>query len=790
MSKTNKTTHKMKFNKLFAFAAAATILASCGGTDPNPNPVDPSIEVPKAGVIATSETWSADSIYILNGRVVVGDGATLTIEAGTIIKGKEGDGANASCLIVGKGGMLNAQGTAESPIVMTSVLDNINVGQRNGSNLDETDKGLWGGLIVLGSAPISADATEALIEGLPANEPWAVYGGTDANDNSGTLSYVSVRHGGTLIGDGNEINGITFGGVGSGTTVNNIEVFATLDDGVEFFGGTVNATNVSVTAQGDDAFDIDQAYSGTIDNFVYVAGDDSDHGLEIDGPEGTATGMFTLKNGTLLGGNGEYADFRDGAMGNVENVFFFGFSESSDFELDDSTTSYNYSNGMLNFVNVEINTSHLNAGNMSAISIFLDKSGQGAFANGLPGSVVIEPTVGANASDFAWTLTAKNGNHDDFAGPFNAPSTIVKSGAIGGKETWSSARIYELQGRVVVDAGDTLIIEPGTIIKANSGQGAYASALIVAQGGYIEAKGTAFAPIIMTSVFDNIEMGQTMGTNLDETDAGLWGGLIVLGNANISADAVPSRIEGIPANETYGFYGGSDDMDNSGILEYISIRHGGTLLGEGNEINGLTLGGVGSGTVINHIEVVGNVDDGIEFFGGSVDATNLVVWAQGDDAYDIDQAYSGTIDNFVYIAGADSDHGMEVDGPEGSTGAGFTAKNGSLYGMTAEIADFRDSAMGTVEYLWIEGFTDGGDWEIDETGGAYNYTNSLLNFSSIEIDLSAYSAGTTVDDVFLDKSGSGMTWNPSTFATATTTATVGADESVFTWTYASQKGAL
>ena len=256
----------MKLNKLFAFAAAATILASCGGTDPNPNPVDPSIEVPKAGVIATSETWSADSIYILNGRVVVGDGATLTIEAGTIIKGKEGDGANASCLIVGKGGMLNAQGTAESPIVMTSVLDNINVGQRNGSNLDETDKGLWGGLIVLGNAPISADATEALIEGLPANEPWAVYGGTDANDNSGTLSYVSVRHGGTLIGDGNEINGITFGGVGSGTTVNNIEVFATLDDGVEFFGGTVNATNVSVTAQGDDAYDIDQAYSGTIDN--------------------------------------------------------------------------------------------------------------------------------------------------------------------------------------------------------------------------------------------------------------------------------------------------------------------------------------------------------------------------------------------------------------------------------------------------------------------------------------------------------------------------------------------
>ncbi len=779
----------MKINNLFAFIAASILVASCGGSEPGPGP-SPDSKITKTGVLTANETWSADSIYVLQGRVVVGAGVTLTVEPGTIIQGMEGDGANASCLIVGKGGMLNAQGTADNPIVMTSVLDNINVGQRNGSNLDETDMGLWGGLIVLGNAPISADATEALIEGLPANEPWAVYGGTDAADNSGTISYVSVRHCGTLIGDGNEINGITFGGVGNGTTVDNIEVFATLDDGVEFFGGTVNVSNVSVTAQGDDAFDIDQAYSGTIDNFVYVAGGDSDHGMEIDGPEGSSTGMFTLRNGTLMGANGEYADFRDGATGNVENVFFFGFSESSDFELDDSTSSYNYSNGMLNFSNVEINTSHLSAGNMSGVSIFKDKSDLGAFSTGLPGSVVVDPTVGANVGDFAWTLTAKNGNHDDFAGPFNAPSAIVKTGAINGKETWSAARIYELQGRVIVDAGDTLIVEPGTIIKANSGQGAYASALIVAQGGYMEAQGTAFAPIIMTSVFDNIEAGDLYGSNLDETDAGLWGGLIVLGNASISADAVPSRIEGIPANETYGFYGGSDDADNSGIFEYISIRHGGTLLGEGNEINGFTLGGVGSGTTINHIEVVANVDDGIEFFGGTVDASNLVVWAQGDDAYDIDQAYSGTIDNFVYVAGVDSDHGMEVDGPEGSTGAGFMAKNGSLYGMDAEIADFRDSAMGTVEYLWIEGFTDGGDWEIDETGGAYNYSNSLLNFQAIEIDLSGYSAGTTVDDVFLDKSGSGMTWNPSAFATATTSGTVGADETVFGWTFSSFKGAF
>ena len=94
-----------------------------------------------------------------------------------------------------------------------------------------------------------------------------------------------------------------------------------------------------------------------------------------------------------------------------------------------------------------------------------------------------------------------------------------------------------------------------------------------------------------------------------------------------------------------------------------------STIGAGNELNGLTLGGVGSHTTIDKIEVVGNLDDGIEFFGGTVDASNLLVWAQGDDAFDIDQAYSGTISNIAYISGLDSDHGMEIDGPEGASNA-------------------------------------------------------------------------------------------------------------------------
>ena len=381
-------------------------------------------------------------------------------------------------------------------------------------------------------------------------------------------------------------------------------------------------------------------------------------------------------------------------------------------------------------------------------------------------------------------------NDGDRNNPINNSLEVNKSGVLSTDETWSGDSIYVLNGRVIVPNGVTLTVEPGTIIKGKEGDGAIASTLIIAQGGMIDAQGTESAPIIMTSVLDNITVGQQAGTNLDETDAGLWGGLIVLGYAPISADAATALIEGLPANEAYAVYGGTDAADNSGYIEYVSVRHGGTLIGDGNEINGITLAGVGSATVVNNIEVVANVDDGVEFFGGSVNASNIVVWAQGDDAYDIDQAYSGTIDNFVYVAGADSDHGMEVDGPEGTMGAGFTAKNGTLYGMTAEIADFRDSAMGTVENIYIADFDDAGDWEIDETGGAYNYDNALLNFSSIEINLGSYSAGTTLADVFLDKSGAVTSWNPSDFATSVTTPTVGADESKLAWTYAAMKGAF
>lgn len=302
--------------------------------------------------IATNTTWTKNTIYILQDRIIVRNGATLTIEAGTIIKGEPGEEANAKPLVVARGSKIMANGTAAEPIIFTTRYDDIAIGEKVGSNLNETHRGLWAGIIILGYAPISPKSgSQANIEGIPISLPEGSYGGNDAADNSGTISYVSIRHGGVELvpGGGNEINGLTLGGVGSGTTINHIEVVANLDDGIEWFGGTVNVSNALVGFQGDDGFDIDQAYAGTISNIAYIGGTDSDHALEIDGSEGpqNSNGAFTITGGALTAANGEYADFRSNAKGNVNNLYFFGFESGADVELDNDGVSLNYSNGDL-----------------------------------------------------------------------------------------------------------------------------------------------------------------------------------------------------------------------------------------------------------------------------------------------------------------------------------------------------------------------------------------------------------------------------------------------------------
>jgi len=203
-----------------------------------------------AGNIPPNTTWTKDKVYLLDGYVFVPDGVTLTIEAGTIIRG---DITHQGTLIVSKGGKLIANGTVTEPIVFTS---NQAAGGRT--------YGDWGGIILLGKAPINPPGGISTIEGGVGTGLSAEYGGTVPNDNSGSLQYVRIEFPGIAYVTNNEINGLTMGGVGSGTTIDYIQVSYCGDDSYEWFGGTVNAKHLIAFRGWDDDFDTDFGYSGMV----------------------------------------------------------------------------------------------------------------------------------------------------------------------------------------------------------------------------------------------------------------------------------------------------------------------------------------------------------------------------------------------------------------------------------------------------------------------------------------------------------------------------------------------
>jgi hypothetical protein len=360
-------------------------------------------EVRLTSNITADATWTSDKVYVLGARITVVNGVTLTIEPGTIIKGEAGTGSNATALLIARGGMLMAEGTADAPIIFTSVADEIQpedvaAGDFASPNLDPDINGLWGGLLILGKAPISAkneqgDVTELQIEGIPTSDPNGLYGGNDPADNSGTITYISIRHGGTNIGSGNEINGLTLGGVGSGTAISNVEIVANQDDGIEWFGGTVSVTNALVWNAGDDAIDTDQAWSGTLDNFIVV--NPVDRAFELDGPEGTlTTDNHQIMNGTVYMGDGQVLiDFDANSDVDISKIYFYGFAAGPNVEQYDELT-------VGTATNFEVT---LPAG-VAKGDVFV----------GMPDAEVVEValnanTVGADATVFGWTWASQSG---------------------------------------------------------------------------------------------------------------------------------------------------------------------------------------------------------------------------------------------------------------------------------------------------------------------------------------------------------------------------------------------
>jgi len=348
-------------------------------------------------------------------------------------------------------------------------------------------------------------------------------------------------------------------------------------------------------------------------------------------------------------------------------------------------------------------------------------------------------------------------------GSANAAEVMVSSD-ITTSTTWTSGNVYNLQGSRYVTNGATLTIQAGTIIASDSG-----GSLAVTRDARLSCIGTATQPVIFTSKVDYATWDAAHPRGQWRASANEWGNVTLMGNAYIGKygngavatnTAAPNannyaNMEGLLASGTPGdtrtFYGGGNDQDTSGALRFVSLRYGGKVVGLGNELNGLSLGGVGRDTIIDHIDIMNNVDDGIEIWGGTVDLKYFSIWNIGDDSFDIDQGWRGRAQFGLTVSGYSipgtasgsgfPDSGFEMDGAEKSDAQPVTTT--AFYNITAigqplagkAATKYRDNAraqfnnciiMDTGKEVVKNDNTDG-EATGGETGYGYNGTLTWAN---------------------------------------------------------------
>jgi hypothetical protein len=324
---------KAKLALLATVAVTATSFASINPIDGYSRRVTDA-DLVKGDPARQFDTWGSDEYIYVKGLYYVDSGCVLTIEPGchifgTAISSEDAIEANRqTAVIVARGGKIIADGTHDAPIVFSAMGDD----PRDPCDFGPGAKGQWGGLIINGAAPISRPGGVWEMEGLPEGHHegnW--YGGTDPHDSSGVLRYVSLRHGGTTLSSANEINGLTLGGVGDRTVIEHIDIFANQDDGIEFFGGTVNTKWISAMFCLDDHFDMDEGYMGKGQYWFavhqdYEADKCGEWDGDYDGVGGLPNSQPVISNFTFIGAGldgtpkQEYAiNVRDNFAGKLYN---------------------------------------------------------------------------------------------------------------------------------------------------------------------------------------------------------------------------------------------------------------------------------------------------------------------------------------------------------------------------------------------------------------------------------------------------------------------------------------
>lgn len=683
-----------------------------------------------SGIITSDLTLESGNLYALNGKVVVGENtasdgtggtpATLTIEPGTTIYGQDLQ----SYLVVSRGSRLEASGTQANPITFTSAQD-LNVaaefGQTQravftGAAEDDPNTSEWGGLVINGLAELNTCNQVGVCEEEGEGDS-GLYGGTNNTDDSGTLRYVVVKYAGNPITSTDELNGIAFQGVGSGTNIDFLQVHNGADDGVEFFGGTVNAKHLIITGADDDSVDWTFGWRGKAQHVLVIQNPNqpnSDRGIEADNLEGNndflPRSAPMIANATFIGGAPDVGDtgivLRRGTAARLWNIVATGWRDAC-YDLDSSATFDVAGTSATNISGVTTIESALfdcadptddETGDAFDLATFVlnqnnnvfGNSSLAGFVNGSAEAAVTATDVsqvdaffdsvshiGAVASADAadnWTLGWSFGLNPDPVCPAGTTAEGTDQCIMEGVYTDDIRLVagfdYILRGRVDVGvdagpdpdaplaSGDAAImtVDPGVRVLGEDVQ----SYLVVTRGSQLRANGTQSAPVVFSAISDDT-------ANLD-TDTSLWGGLVINGRATLNTCNQVGVCEEQGEGDS-GLYGGIDDADNSGTLLYTVVKFAGNPITATDELNGIAFQGVGSGTTVDYLQVHNGADDGVEFFGGTVNVKHLVVTGSDDDSVDWTFGYRGKIQHLVVVQNdnqPNSDRGIEADNLEGN----------------------------------------------------------------------------------------------------------------------------
>lgn len=749
------------------------------------------------GTITENLTLSSDNGYALDGAVFIGEdggrNATLTIPAGTKVFGKAGQ----DYLVVARGSRLNALGSATEPVIMTSIQDIA------GTVDPVNDRGQWGGLVINGSAPINDCIDGTAVGGTAACEKSGegssgLFGGANATGNSGTLQYLQVKYAGNLINDEDELNGIAFQAVGSGTTCNHIQVHNNADDGLEFFGGSVVCDYIVLTGIGDDSLDWTDGWTGGAQYVLVKQGPGAgDRGIEGDnrGSNNTLTPTSDplISNFTFLGGDSGDTGIvvRAGSEGRIINGVVVGFQDAG-VDVDDQSSLDNVASGDLSFASLFLdNSDNIESGDSG--EIFDLEAAVGNSPNVVQGNSSLVDEFFPGAAEQAVTATdpmvagfdnagyigafsateTKDSNWAQgwtfglFESPTECPSGTLSTGdVVGGKQICSLTGsissnvrlnnnfVYQLEGAVFIGddvggdpasptagaASAILTIDAGTTVYGASG----ADYIVVSRGSQIRSNGTRTAPVIMTS------RDEVFGTSDNANDRGKWGGLIINGRAPINdcidGTAAGGTVDCQKAGEgSSGLFGGNTSDDNSGNLFFTRVSFAGSLINDEDELNGIAFQGVGSATQVDYVQVHNNVDDGVEFFGGTVNVKHLVLTGIGDDSLDWTDGWVGKV-QYVIVDQADSAGDRGIEGDNRSSNNTLTPRSSPIISNLTFIGGpAGDTGVvlraGTNAALYngiITGFQDAG-FDIDDVSTAAEATAGNISLNSFLI------AGNNVD---------------------------------------------